>query len=240
MNIPNQNPQQPDGYPVPNLPTTRDTPDMVQQQAARATSGVGQQGGGTLFTEPVLVVNQKAKLIEVHNEYAIYNQSGQQVGAVRQVGQSIFRKVLRFVSKVDQFLTHRLEIVDAQGQTVLQIVRPAKIFKSRFEVSGPQGVIGEIVQKNVFGKIRFSLEVSGQEVGSLNAENWRAWNFNIQDANGNEVARITKTFAGLLKAAFTTGDNYVVEFSQPVQGPLQALVLASALSIDTALKQDSR
>ncbi|NLD77533.1 MAG: DUF2510 domain-containing protein, partial [Acidimicrobiales bacterium] len=41
------------------------------------------QGGGTLFTEPVLVVNQKAKLIEVNNEYAISDQHGNQIGAVR-------------------------------------------------------------------------------------------------------------------------------------------------------------
>ena len=65
-------------------------------------------GGGTIFTEPVLVVNQKAKLIEVNNEYAIYDQHGTQIGAVRQVGQSAAKKALRMLSSVDQFLTHKL------------------------------------------------------------------------------------------------------------------------------------
>ena len=32
-------------------------------------------GGGSIFSEPVLVVNQKAKLIEINNEYAIYDQN---------------------------------------------------------------------------------------------------------------------------------------------------------------------
>ena len=42
-----------------------------------------------------------------------------------------------------------------------------------------------------------------------------------------------------MKAAFTTADNYVVEIHRPLQGPLASMVVASALTIDTALKQDS-
>ena len=68
------------------------------------------KGGGSLFSEPVLVVNQKAKLIEINQEFAVYDQQGVQIGAVRQVGQSAAKKVLRFVSNVDQFLTHKLEV----------------------------------------------------------------------------------------------------------------------------------
>jgi hypothetical protein len=63
------------------------------------------------------------------------------------------------------------------------------------------------------GKIHFGLLVDGQRLGSINAENWRAWNFNIQDAQGAEVARITKTWEGLAKTMFTTADNYVVQIS---------------------------
>ena len=50
--------------------------------------------------------------------------------------------------------------------------------------------IGTIVQKNMIGKIHFDLVAGGRTVGSINAENWRAWNFNIQNHNGKEVARI--------------------------------------------------
>ena len=59
----------------------------MQRRPARPASQAGAaQGGGTIFTEPILVVNQKAKLIEVNNEYAIFDQHGRQIGAVRQVG----------------------------------------------------------------------------------------------------------------------------------------------------------
>ena len=92
----------------------------------------------------------------------------------------------------------------------------------------------------MIGKIHFSLQVGGQAVGSINAENWRAWNFNIQDASGQEVARINKTWEGLAKTLFTTADNYVLQLHRPLDEPLRSLVVASALTVDTALKQDSR
>lgn len=199
------------------------------------------QGGGTLFTEPILVVNQKAKIIEINNEYAISDQHGNQIGAVRQVGQSTAKKVLRVLASVDQFMTHKLQVVDRNGQVQLQLTRPAKVMKSKIIVQDGQGAeIGSIVQENMIGKIHFGLHAGGHKVGSINAENWRAWNFNIQDHSGEEIARITKTWAGLARAAFTAADNYVVQINRPLQGPLQALVVAAAVSVDTALKQDNR
>ncbi len=34
----------------------------------------------------------------------------------------------------------------------------------------------------MLGKIRFGLQdAKGQDLGSINAENWRAWNLSIQD-----------------------------------------------------------
>ena len=195
----------------------------------------------SLLTEPVLVVNQKMKLIELVNEYKVFDQHGAQIGSVAQVGQSTLKKAARLVSSLDQFMTHTYEIRDALEQPVLVLTRPRKFMKSRFQITKPDGtVVGDVAQKNVIGKIRFSLNAGGQEVGTLNAENWRAWNFNIQDASGTEVARITKTWEGLAKTVFTTADNYVVEFNAAIGEPLRSLVVASALCVDTALKQDSR
>ena len=181
-----------------------------------------QQGGGTIFTEPILVVNQKAKLIEVNNEYAIYDQHGRQIGAVRQVGQSTLKKAIRVLGSYDQFMTHKLQVVDVHGNVLMALTRPAKVLKSRVIVQDGMGnEVGVIAQQNAIGKIRFSLEAGGQQWGSINAENWRAWNFNIQDHTGAEVARITKTWEGLAKTMFTTADNYVVHIHRPLQDPLR-------------------
>ena len=223
------------------VPTTKRPKEKIVADVAKTGAGTGVQGGGTIFTEPVLVVNQKAKLIEVNNEYAIYDQNGTQLGAVRQVGQSAAKKVLRVISNVDQYLTHKLQVVDVHGNVLLALTRPAKLVKSKVIVQDGQGQeIGQIVQQNAIGKIRFAMMVGDQKWGSVNAENWRAWNFSLRDHTETEVARITKTWEGLAKTMFTTADNFVVQIHGPLDEPLRSLVVASSLAVDTALKQDSR
>ncbi|MGH3498161.1 MAG: phospholipid scramblase-related protein [Nocardioidaceae bacterium] len=222
------------------IPTVNRSADKIQRDVTKAGGGYS-PGGGSLFTESVLVVNQKAKLIEVNNEYAVFDQNGNQIGAVREVGQSAAKKAIRVLTSWDQFLTHKLQVVDMNGQVVLQLTRPAKVMKSRVVVQDANGSeIGSIVQQNAIGKIRFGLESPQGKVGEIRAENWRAWNFAINDGHGSEVARITKTWEGLAKTMFTTADNYVVHIHQSLSEPLRSLVVASALSVDTALKQDSR
>ncbi|MFE2383851.1 phospholipid scramblase-related protein [Streptomyces misionensis] len=211
---------------------------QVQQQAGVVSNATG---GGTLFTEPVLVVNQKAKLIEVTNEYKVMDQHGREIGSVTEIGQGVLKKILRFVSSLDQFMTHKLEIRDAYGQPQLVLTRPAKFFKSRVIVTRPDGSpVGEIVQQNMIGKINFAMNADGRQVGAIKAENWRAWNFAIIDHADNEVARITKTWEGLAKTLFTSADNYVLQIHYQLPEPLLSLVVATALTVDTALKQDSR
>ncbi|WP_031513794.1 phospholipid scramblase-related protein [Streptomyces sp. NRRL F-5123] len=240
---PGQVPQQQGGGNAWELNVSR-TPDpakvqhQVQQQAGVSPTGFG---GGTLFSEPVLVVNQKAKLIELVNEYSVFDQHGNTLGSVVEVGQSTAKKVLRFVSSVDQFLTHKLEVRDAHGTPHLVLTRPAKFIKSKVLVQRANGEpLGEIVQQNAFGKIRFGFMYNGQQIGAIKAENWRAWNFAIVDHTETEIARITKTWEGLAKTLFTTADNYVLQIHRPLQDPLLSMVVASALTVDTALKQDSR
>ena len=225
-----------------HVPTTGATADQVRRQVEqRAGVQVSGPGGGTIFTEPIIVVNQKRKLIELNTEFAVYDQQGNQIAAVRQVGQSTAKKALRFVSNVDQFLTHKFQVVDVQGNVLLALTRPAKIVKSKVQISDGQGrPVGEVVQQNAIGKIRFGLVAGGHTVGSINAENWRAWNFSIQDHTGAEVARITKTWEGLATTLFTTADNFVVQIHRPLDEPLRSMVVASALCVDVALKQDDR
>ena len=216
------------------MPSRDVSAEKVAQTLEKKGVQVGAvQGGGTLFTEPILVVNQKAKILEVNSEYAISDQHGNQIGAVRQVGQSKAKKVMRVLTSYDQFMTHKLQVVDHAGQVLLQLTRPAKVMKSRVIVQDGTGAeIGSIVQRNVFGRINFDFEVGGSSVGSINAQNWRAWDFHILDAQGQQVAEINK--------AFTNADNYVVKIDRPLEEPLRSLVLAAAVSVDTALKQDSR
>ena len=193
-----------------------------------------------LLERDILVISQRAKLIEMTNEYRILDPEGEEVGAIRQEGQSRSKKLLRFVSDVDQFLTHRLSVYEADGTKLLEIVRPAKIFKSTLQIRDAGGADrGAIVQVNVIGKKQFALRgPGGERLGSIDAENWRSWDFAIHDANGNEIARVTKKWAGFLREGFTTADHYVLEITGPTSPDVRFLLVASAAALDTALKQD--
>lgn len=195
---------------------------------------------GNLLDRNLVVVRQKAKIIEVTNQYKLQDEEGNDIGAVNQVGQSKAKKLLRLVSNVDQFLTHKLEITDADGTVVLKLVRPAKIMKSKLNVTdGNDKEIGTIQQENVVGKKRFSLNSSdGQKLGELQGESWISWDFKIKDANDNVVGSVDKQFAGFLREGFTTADTYVVRLESSLAGTLRSLAFAAAVAIDTALKQD--
>jgi uncharacterized protein YxjI len=143
--------------------------ERIRAQVDRSGATEAFPGGGTLFTEPVLVVNRKTKISELANEYAVFDAGGAQLGAVRQT-----------------------------GQTTL---------KSTVVVQRPDGSdAGRIVQENMIGKIRFGIEADGKRMGAIQGENWIAWDFSIKDETGEEVARITKTWEGLARTAFTTGE----------------------------------
>ncbi|HEX9713467.1 MAG TPA: phospholipid scramblase-related protein [Actinomycetota bacterium] len=189
-----------------------------------------------------LVFSQKAKLIELTNEYAIRDEQGQQVGTMRQEGQTKLKKIARLVSSLDQFMTHKVAAYEPDGRKVLELTRPAKFVKSKVRVADGEGApVGTIVQRNVFGKIRFTFEGSnGEQLGGINAQNWRAWNFSIIDPTDREVGRITKKWGGVAKEMFTTADNYALELEPGVTGALRLMALASAVGVDLALKQDAR
>ncbi|MER7078854.1 Uncharacterized protein YxjI [Saccharopolyspora kobensis] len=218
---------------------TGDAASIQQQVQQRA--GVGGPvagGGGTLFTEPVLVINQQAKLIEMSNQYAIYDQHGRQLGSVVQTGQSGAQKALRVLTKLDSLMTVKLEIRDVTGRPVLLLTRPATVWKGKVQVQRPdQSPVGEIKLANVWGKPRFDFEIGGQRIGGMRAENLRAWDIKIVDHADQQIGQITKTWQGLAKAAFTTADNYVLQIHRPLQDPLLSMVLASALTFDTIASQ---
>lgn len=221
----------------------------VNKRVQRQVENLGvadrtRSGGGTLLTEPILVVNQKAKLFEKKAEYEVFDQLGRKMGGVRQFGTSMSR-----VAVGRDNATKRLQIVDAQGMPLFTLTRPATVLKSKVIVMRGDGThIGQIVQENtgVLGSvlggrfnIRFRLEAEGVSLGTVNAESWQAWDFSLQDPHGSEFARITKTWAGLGRQSYTKADNYVLEIHRHLEEPLISLVVCAALAIDTVLHQGS-
>jgi uncharacterized protein YxjI len=193
-------------------------------------------GHGSLLAEPVLVVNQKLKLVEMRNEYRVFDQHGQPVGSVRQVGQSPLAFLLRLFSDLDVALPITLQFVNAAGGVELVLHKPW--LRWACSVRRPDGTeLGTITKRVRFGKARFGLAgPNGGALGEVRARNWRAKDFAVVDTGGLEVARVSKKWAGL-RELFTDADNYVVEVRPDLGDPLRSLAIASCLAVDVIMKQ---
>jgi uncharacterized protein YxjI len=219
------------------------TPDQVRQQITDSELGPPAfPEDGTLLGASLLAVNQHAKVLEVNTTYDVFGSDARPLGAVRQVGQSKAKQVMRVLTAFDQYFTHHFEVVDPAGRPVLRLTRPAKLFRTKVLVAAPDGrPLGVIRQQNIFWKIRFSLlDGAGRPVGFLRADNVRAWDFKVYDIHERAVASVVKSWEGWARTAFTRADRYVVRIHEPLPYPLRELTFTAALAADLALKQDAR
>jgi uncharacterized protein YxjI len=186
---------------------------------------------------PGIGIHQKRKLFELRNEYTLVDQAGMTIGAATQERQSIIALLARIGSDLDVALPSTIVVRDTGQMPVLQIHKPW--FTSTVSVRTPDGqALGTIRWKIRLGKRRFNLlGPGGEQLGEVQAQNWRARDFLILDAQGNQVASVTKTWRGLLTEAFTDADSYAVEFMPGLADPLRSLAFASALAVDLVMKQ---
>jgi hypothetical protein len=191
---------------------------------------------GALLAQPVLVVKQKLKLIELRNEYAVLDQGGRQIGAVVQATQSPLAFLARVFTSWDVVLPITLHILGLG--TVPELVVHKPWFTWRCQVMRPDGQpLGEITKQIRMGKARFTLlDPGGAQLGEVRAHNWRAKDFSVLDGAGQAIARVTKKWAGL-RELFTDADTYVVEVSPTAVDPLRSLAVATCLVIDVVMKQ---
>jgi hypothetical protein len=191
---------------------------------------------GALLAQPVLVVKQKLKLVELRNEYVVLDQGGHQIGAVVQATQSPLAFLARVFTSWDVALPITLHILGPD--TVPELVVHKPWFTWRCQVMRPDGQpLGEITKQVRLGKARFTLlDPRGAQLGEVRAHNWRAKDFSVFDGAGQAIARVTKKWAGL-RELFTDADTYVVEVSPTAVDPLRSLAVATCLVIDVVMKQ---
>jgi hypothetical protein len=191
---------------------------------------------GSLLAQQVLVVRQRLKLVELRNDYDVFDPGGRQLGAVVQATQSPLAFLARLFTSWDVTLPTTLHIFGPGGQLELVVHKPW--FTWRCQVLRPDGQpLGEITKQVRLGRARFALlDPRGARLGEVRAHNWRAKDFSVLDAAGQAIARVTKRWAGL-RELFTDADTYVVEVSPAAVDPLRSLAVATCLVIDVVMKQ---
>lgn len=205
----------------------RKTGDQIRRSGVVGHTGSAER---SLLDEPVLAINQRAKLLERRVEFTIRDQRGRVAGTVR-----------------GRLISSRVEVLDAHGRRLLELRRENSLLTSRISVSGPDGGrVGRILPSRSMKEVdrAFKLEGRGSDpIGSVYSEDRhqpakrRRRVFNVQDSEGSVVARITKTHAGLAKETLTKADEYVLGFETAATDTLRYLCVAVVLHIDAVHHQ---
>ena len=189
------------------------------------------------FTTNNYFIDEKVNFLKFENEYKVYNESGEHIGAVMQkisVGQKILRLLLN-----KAMLPFNLDIVNIDNMQEASISRGWTFFMSTIKVSDADGnAIGTVKQKFKLFKPTFIIsDASNSQIAEITGD-WKAWNFTIKDGNGNEIGQITKKWAGVMKEIFTTADKYVVSIDPNYSNQKnKKAILACAITIDMVLKE---
>ncbi|WP_316838012.1 phospholipid scramblase-related protein [Pedobacter nutrimenti] len=182
-------------------------------------------------------IDEKVNLFKFENVYKIFDEKGENIGAVKQI-LTFGQKALRFL--VDKrMLPFKLNIVNNDDELQAVISRGFTFFMSKIIINDAyENPIAIIKQKFKFFKPTFKIE---QPDGELIAEitgDWKAWNFVIKDSNQIEMGSISKKWAGALKEIFTTADKYNVHIDPLYsQNKHKVAILSAAITIDMVLKE---
>lgn len=189
------------------------------------------------FDTSSFFIDEKVNFLQFENEYKVFNDAGEHIGAVKQK-LSGSDKVLRLMlSKA--MLPFHLQIQNADGTVEASINRGWTLFVSKITISGPQGQpLGRVEQKFALLKPKFKIFDNNNMLVAEIAGDWKAWNFLISNPQGQQIGQISKKWAGIAKEMFTTADKYNVILNDSSMLPEQKIaVLASAITIDMVLKE---
>jgi len=187
----------------------------------------------------VYFVKEHTGIFKAANNYDIYDESGQNLLIeCREENLSSLTKFFRFTD-YKRMTPFHLEIRTPAGEVLIVVKKGFSIFVSTVEVYGSKGeLLGSFLQKFWSLGGRFDLfDAHNNPVCTLQG-NWSSWEFSFHK-DGNELASVTKKWAGMAREIFTSADNYVIKINQvvPSDSKIRMLILASVLCIDMVLKE---
>jgi uncharacterized protein YxjI len=132
-----------------------------------------------------------------------------------------------------------IEIKTTSGEKVLTVQRGVSIFRSTVEVLDENDMlVGKFKQKffSIGGKFNV-LDANENFLCTLQGK-WTSWDFKFVRDN-NELAHVSKKWAGIGKELFTSADNYMLTVNETVSptDPIRIMILAAVMSIDMVLKE---
>lgn len=187
----------------------------------------------------VFFVKEHVGIFKASNNYDILDpETKQTILFCREPNLGFFTKMFRFTD-YKRMTPFEVVITDTNNKTILTVKRGITFFRSEVQVLGENNEpIGSFRQRmlSVGGKFDV-LDANGAEICTLKGK-WTGWEFSFSRGN-EELAKVTKKWAGIGKELFTTADNYILSISDRVgaDDPARQLILAAVMCIDMVLKE---
>ena len=182
-------------------------------------------------------IDEKIHFMKFENSYKVYNDKGDNIGAIKQrltVGEKILRML---VNKA--ILPFKLEIVNTNEEVQATITRGWTFWMSKIRVLNNNGLpIALIQQKFKFFTPTFHILDAEQKPIAVISGDWKAWNFSIADTTQKEIGSITKKWAGAMQEIFTSADKYYVHIDPSyAEDDKKIAIISTAITIDMVMKE---
>ena len=187
----------------------------------------------------LFLVKEHPGLFKAANNFDILDpETGQEIIHCREDQLGPITKLFR-LTKYRQMTPFDIRLRTPSGETVLTVKRGTSLFLSKVSVYDEMGtLIGGFQQKlfSIGGKFDV-LDPSDEPICSLKGK-WTGWDFRFV-AGEQELAHVTKKWAGIGKELFTSADNYVLQIADtvPAGSAVRKLILAAVMCIDMVLKE---
>lgn len=184
-------------------------------------------------------VKEHVGLFKAANNYDILDpQSNAIVLKCREPNLSLFTKILRF-SEYKKFTPFDFHISNVAGQTFVQVKKGWTFLKVTVDILDENGNLAGYLQRPIFSlKPKLTiLDANQNKVGEF-LGSFIGWEFKF-NYQGQELASVSKKWAGIGKELFTSADNYMLQIHESVEpnSAVRCLIFASVFCIDMLFKE---
>lgn len=192
-----------------------------------------------IFNKNVFLVKEHVGMFKAANNFDVYDpQSEQIIMECREDNLGIFTKFFRFTG-YKRFTPFNIKIRTKEGKQILRVERGVAFFISKVTVYDENDQpIGGFKQKFFSLGGAFNILDQAENVMCTLKGKWTGWDFQFLKEE-NELAHVSKKWAGIGKELFTSADNYVIEINKsvPENDPVRELIVAAVFCIDMVLKE---
>jgi uncharacterized protein YxjI len=192
-----------------------------------------------ILNKNLFLVKEHVGMFKAANNYDIFDpEENEMIMNCREEKLGIFTKILRFTD-YKRMTPFHVEIKTISGKQVVSVKRGISLFRSTVEVFDENNILIGYFKQQLFsigGKFNI-LDINENQICTLQGK-WTSWDFKFMKDN-QELAHVSKKWAGIGREMFTSADNYVLEIQPtvPQDDKVRQLILAAVMCIDMVLKE---